>query len=176
MTQERDPSNKPQIIKASHLLQSKVGRGPIDEATVRKCQEIMDRNTVDFVPLAKEYLEEFKGLVERARKGEKGRTLIEAMTQPVMQLKANAAVFGFPLSGKLARIMLSFIENIEEIDKDVLDIADVHNNAQNILIENRVQGEADSRAAALEAELKDACRRYFRKNDLVPEDSFFVDI
>ena len=48
-------STKARIIKANHLLQNKVGTGPVDPKKVQNHKDL-DNNKVDFIPLTKEYL------------------------------------------------------------------------------------------------------------------------
>lgn len=155
-------SEKARIIKANLMLQAKVGIGVIDDEKVQKMQEVMDNTKVDFAPMANQYLVELATAIDLARKGEgEPKTLIAKMTPPVMQIKANAAMFNYPLVGNLANIVLNFLENATAIDKTMLDIVDAHQKTLTIIIKNKMSGTGGDYGQKIETELKDACKRYF---------------
>lgn len=155
---------EPRIVKANHLLQAKVGIGTIDEKKIRKSQKVMDSMTVDFEPMAQQYLAELAAAIESARtQDEQPLKKIQAMTEPVMQVKANAAMFGYVLVGVLANVMLNFLETLETVDEDVISIVDAHQKTLKLLVTNEMRGDGGEYGQQLQAELKDACRRYFAK-------------
>lgn len=170
---------KPRILKASRLLQAKVGTGPeVDAALVRKSQQIIDDNTVDFIPLAGDYLAALHMVLKDAKSGAREeREILQDMVRPVMHLKANAGMFQYPLIGNLATIMLNFLETLEGIDPDVIEIVEVHQKALNVLINNEIRGGGES-GEELVRELRDACRRYFSKRGIQANgknEGFFVE-
>lgn len=154
-----------EVIKANKILQAKVGTGPLDQATVERCQRVMDNNDVDFAPLAKEYLDELDRAIAKATSGgsESRDELVAAMTAPVMQLKANAATFRYDLIGSLANVMLSFLEAVSELDKDVITIVAAHHQTLNAIVANKMEGDGGVHGQQMEQELKGACQRYFAK-------------
>lgn len=158
-------SPKPKIHKASRILQAKIGSGPIDEATVEKCQDVIDNNDVDFKPLAEDYLDKLSKAMANIEQNpdlsvEAG---IESLTAPVMQLKANAPTFQYPLIGRLANVMLSFLESIRMLDKDALAIVEAHQRTLQAIIQKEVIGDGGAFGQQMEEELKNACKRYFAK-------------
>jgi chemotaxis protein histidine kinase CheA len=171
---------EPRIFKANHLLQAKVGMGSIDEKKIRKSQKLMDNVSVDFLSMAAQYLDNLHGALETARASQDTvPQKIQSMIEPVMQIKANAAMFGYNLIGTLASVMLNFLETLETVDEDVLAIVDAHHTTLKHLITGDMRGDGGDYGQELQAELKDACRRYFAKmasnrrdND---EEPFFVD-
>lgn len=155
-------SSKAKVIKANRMLQAKVGSGPLDEKTVEKCQEVIDKNDVDFTPLAKQYLDQLAVAIQKA----KGQEIqldeaVALMTQPVMELKANATIFKYDLIGNLANVMLSFLEAVRELDKTVLEIVDAHHKTLSAIVAKKMKGDGGKYGKHLEHELKDACKRYF---------------
>jgi hypothetical protein len=170
---------EPRIVKANHLLQAKVGIGTIDEKKIRKSQKVMDSIAVDFEPMAGQYLDDLAAAIETARAdGIADKHKIQGMTEPVMQIKANAGMFEYTLVGVLANVMLNFLETLETVDADVIAIVDAHHKTLKILVANQMKGDGGEYGQQLQAELKDACRRYFakvasgrRQND----EAFFVD-
>lgn len=155
---------KAKIIKANTLLQAKVGRGPLDEKVVRRCQTVIDNNKADFPVLAREYLQRLHAVLMSIQQEElKGRAALQALAEPVMQLKAHAGMFKYPLISSLAGIMLSFLESVQAIDDDVIDIVSAHHKTLKTLIIKRMEGDGSSYGEALKEELSEACQRYFAR-------------
>lgn len=152
------------IYKASKILQSKVGSGTIERTKVAACQSAMDANKTNFEPMARQLLEQMEEAVRRASAPESDLdSLRQTITSPVMQIKANASMFGYPLAGDLANIMLSFIENATRIDRNMLEIVDAHRKTLDILIRNRIKGDGGEVGRKMKAELLNACKRYLEK-------------
>ncbi len=168
-------------IKFNRLLQAKVGTGQVNEELIKKSQKLIEENTTDFAPMAKEYLNPLKDAIDAARKGDKENSVIlQEITDPVMQLKANAAMFDYALVGNLANIMMNFLETIESIDEDVLEIVDAHYKTLVLIIGNEMKGDGGEYGQELTGELKDACKRYFARqasqgNAIEDKDAFFID-
>lgn len=167
---------EPKVIKASYVLQSRVGAGPLDEEKVKRSQQIIEKNNIDFVPLGLQFLDELEALLQKAEGQDMEATLLrEQLTQPVMQLKANASMFKYHLIGDLANIMLSFLESIEEVDQDALEIVRAHHSTLKAIIMKKMTGDGGAHGKAFQNELKQACRRYFTKRHITPSDMFIVD-
>ena len=174
-----DGKVKVNVLKASRILQAKVGSGPLDEEVVAKCQVVMDETKVDFMPLALEYLDTLEKKVEEARKSkDTTEETIQSLINPIMQIKANAAMFNYPLIGNMANIILNFLEALPGCDKDVLDIVNASRKTLKLIVANQMKGLGGEYGTELEKELKDACKRYFRKyaeKGISANDDFFVD-
>ena len=178
-----DNKKKVRVIKASYLLQQKVGMGDIDEKKIARSQKVIENQEFDFVPLAKEHLETLNSLWDEAKalpEGQDGQQIIDGMTDAIMQIKANASMFGYDLIGQLANIMLNFLETIEKIDIDVIEIVGAHIKTLDVIVSNNLKGEGGEYGGELTAELKDACRRYFAKmaskgTEIKDHDAFFID-
>ncbi|NCC22646.1 MAG: hypothetical protein EOM26_09340 [Alphaproteobacteria bacterium] len=167
------------IYKAPPHLQAKVGRGRLDPKTILRCQEIIDKNTFDFVPLASGQLEEFRAMIDAARAArdpDEIETIKSRMTQIVMQLKGHAGLFHYPLVSRLGAIMLFFLDNVDNLDDDVLDIARAHYRTLAMILELRIKDSDDRLGRDFERELKSACGRYFARMKIKPEDdAFYVE-
>lgn len=161
---QQTPDENIKVHKANKVLQAKVGTGPIDEKTVEKCEEVMENNDVEFAPLAMEYLDKLKEAIEEIKAGKMERKeAVEAMTAPVMQLKANASTFKYNLIGNLANVMLSFLEGVKELDDDVIAIVGAHHQTLSAIVVKKMKGDGGAAGAQMEDELKGACKRYFAK-------------
>ncbi|NCQ88542.1 MAG: hypothetical protein GW749_06110 [Alphaproteobacteria bacterium] len=157
---------KAKTYKASLMLQNKVGKGPLDQKIVEKAQNAIDNNEVDFTPLGLQFLEKLSENLNKVEK-ELGSTNLEEqkqlITRPVMELKANATIFHYSLIGNLANIMLSFLESINEIDKDALSIVRAHHTTLNAIILKKMKGDGGQNGEIFMSELKQACARYYSK-------------
>lgn len=157
---------KANIIKANFKLQHKVGAGPLDERAVAASQEVIETNQVDFAPLALEILERLDQAVKIAQKNDVSMQQIKTLiTSPVMELKANAAIFKYNLIGSMANIMLSFLETISNMDKDAVEIVKAHHNTLHMIVVRKMSGDGGAGGSMLLKELQQACDRYhMRKN------------
>lgn len=155
---------KANVYKANRMLQQKVGSGPLDERAVQRSQKAIDENDVDFTPLGMRFLDLLEAAVKQA--GDEFidmKTRKQALTSPVMELKANAAIFHYSLIGNLANIMLSFLESIEELDKDAVSIVGAHHTTLHAIVMKKMKGDGGKYGDILTGELKDACARYYAK-------------
>jgi hypothetical protein len=156
--------DKPKVIKANKSLQEKVGTGKIDDTVIEKCQTVMDNNDVDFTPLAMEYLDKLATAIKTAKTSDISmEEAVSNLTAPVMQLKANAATFKYSLIGNLANVMLSFLEGVQELDKDAISIVEAHHKTLTAIVIKKMTGTGGAFGAQMEDELKNACKRYFAK-------------
>ncbi|MEM7680294.1 MAG: hypothetical protein AAF182_04775 [Pseudomonadota bacterium] len=157
---------KVNVIKADNSLQGRVGSGPLDEQVVERAEQAMeeDKRNIDFAPLAKEFLDELSAAVKKAKSGELTKDqAVQAMTTPVMQLKANAKTFNYELVGSLANVMLSFLEAIKQMDNDVIEIVGAHHKTLTLIVMQKMKGDGGAAGQQMEAELKAACKRYFTR-------------
>ena len=172
---------KARIVKANRLLQAKIGTGEVDPEVIEKSQKVIDENKVDFAPMAEEYIAALQSCIEDAQKKKKSdQDILEHMIEPVMQIKANAKMFDYELIGNLANIMLNFLETIDEIDGDVLDIVEAHQKTLVIIVKNKMRGDGGEYGEEITSELKEACKRYFAKQAssgkiIEDKDAFFID-
>lgn len=158
-------SAKVQIIKADKRLARRIGYGPLDKKMVISCDQAMRASALsqDFSLIAQEFLNTLEEAIEDSRQDLKNADNISNMRSPVMQLKAQAKTFNYDLVGRLAGIMLSFLESIQVIDSDVIDIVDAHHKTLSNIVSKRMEGSAGQRAALFERELNNAVKRYYDK-------------
>ncbi len=159
-----DEKKETKIYKASKMLQAKVGTGIVEKEKIETCQQKLDDNTTDFEPMAKTFLDELAQAVLLAQSGKHDlQDLRQHVTQPVMQLKANAAMFGYTLIGDMANIMLSFLEGVSSLDDDIISIIDAHHKTLTAIVRNKLKGDGGEPGKAMKSELMGACKRYMEK-------------
>lgn len=152
------------IIKADKSLQKRAGTGDVDENLVKRAEVVIEKNTEDFGPIAQDFLDRLATGVATARAGQgEQAALIAGMTQPVMELKANARMFKYDLVTALANIMLGFLETNKNLDKDAIDIVDAHHKTLTLIIHKKMAGDGGQNGKLLQSELQDACQRYMTR-------------
>jgi hypothetical protein len=161
--EQQKPKPKVDVIKPDLKLQLKVGTGELDQRTLDKCKVAMEtsQKKVDFVPLALVLLEALKTTIIQLRDHNLEKDIAtRQMTSTVMQLKANASTFGYPLVGNLAAIMLDFLESLTEVDNNAIAIVEAHHVTLGALVKSRMSGDGGPQGKALETELMSAIQRY----------------
>ncbi len=157
---------KPKIYQANTGLKQKIGSGPMNPELIKRGQQAIDENKIDFTPLGMELLEKLDNALTSIETNETTISLDDqkqSLTRPVMELKANAAFFNYALIGNLANIMLSFLETIKELDKDAISIVRAHHGTLNSIIQKKMVGDGGEHGAVFMEELQGACNRYYKK-------------
>ncbi|MBI1327294.1 MAG: hypothetical protein GC136_06585 [Alphaproteobacteria bacterium] len=158
---------KAKVIKASYDLQQRVGTGKIDEAVIQKAEVKLQENTEDFGPIATGFLEALAVAIAQAKKGEVSKEeLLKSAVEPVMNLKANAKMFGYEMVTQMANVMLNFLEKIPELDGDAVAIIDANQKTLYAIIMKKMKGDGGDYGRMLEAELRGAVQRYMSKKNL----------
>lgn len=153
------------VIKADTSLQNKIGMVSVNQAALERAEALIENIDIDFAPMAAEYLEDLAHAISQCRSGAyPSKTQARAaVTTPVMQLKANASTFGYPLIGEMADVMLQLMEGISELDNDVITLLDAHHKTLNLIISKEMKGDGGAPGKVLKQELQNACNRYLRR-------------
>lgn len=157
-----DPADRPNtVIKASRLLQAKVGSGDIDDTKISQSQAVLDSDITDFAPLAHEILDRMQAALGRVpAQPAFVKQEIQPVIVEVMQIKGNAAMFHYNLVGVLANIVLNFLENLQSWDSDAHMIVEAHLKTLRAIMNNQMKGDGGEYGQRLTMELRDACQRY----------------
>ncbi len=167
MTSSEQKTPKARIISANYDLQNRVGAGPLDEKKVQRAEEVIQNNTVDFKPMALGFLQELIDGTNTAKQSDLPlKDRLAAMTRPVMNLKANAGMFGYTLVTKLTNVMLGFLEHIDDLDKDAVEIVAAHHATLTLIVTRSMKGDGGPDGDALVKELTEACKRYYSRKGL----------
>lgn len=156
---------KAKVIKANYALQKRVGVVTIPQETLNKAEAVMASHEIDFVPLANRYLQTLSDTVQSYKEGEikSGSLAIAAMAAPIMELKANGTTFGYVLVGRLADILLVFIESVDEIDAHIIELVELYHKMTHVLIQQKMKGDGGEYGDVMVRELQAACTRYDKK-------------
>lgn len=163
----RKPLRSADTIKTPNTLKAKVGSGGLSEYILEKAQELLENNTVDFTPLGEMYLEKMMHGISKAeisRVSDSQEELIAGMLYPAMQLKANGGMFRYLLITRIADRMIQFLEVIEHLDNEVLEICQGFHATMRAVILGKITGSGGQHGEDLVAALNEACMRYFEKH------------
>ncbi|MGB4058275.1 MAG: hypothetical protein WBK77_09355 [Alphaproteobacteria bacterium] len=160
------PRRKAEFIKPPNMLKTKVGSGGLGDDILDKAQSLLENNTVDFQPLADMYLTSLMRGIELAKEADPGddqEYVISRMLYPGMQLKANGGMFHYPLVTRIAAKLIEFLEVIQEIDVEAIEIVLAFHTTMRAVVMGRVTGDGGRHGTELIRALNEACERYFEK-------------
>lgn len=161
------PKRKAEFFPATPQLKVKVGQGGLTDDILDKAQALLASNTVDFRPLGEMYLESMMRGVSKVKELPDMQTrdefLISAILFPAMQLKANGGMFHYHLVTQIADRMIQFLEVIECVDADALEIVQAFHTTIRAILLGQIKGDGGQRGKELMDALNAACYRYFEK-------------
>lgn len=161
------PRRKAEFITPPNTLKAKVGSGGLSDAILNKAQELLENNTVDFLPLGEMYLNTLMKGIDKAKNAhpdEDQEHLITSMLYPAMQLKANGGMFHYQLVTKIADRLIQYLEVIESADTEALEIVLAFHTTIRAVILGRITGDGGRHGAELIDALDEACVRYFERH------------
>lgn len=159
-------TSEPKFIEPPNTLKVKVGHGGIPPELLKKSQEYIENNPMEFGPFAEEYLEEIENNIQKLDSHPSLKTdkiFLDQFAQPIMGLKANGGMFKYPLISMIADVALQFLDKIAELNSDGLDIIRAHNKSISMIIQANLKGYAGPEGQKITEELSEACNRYFKK-------------
>ncbi len=160
------PRRRAEFITPPNLIKQKVGSGGLSEEILDRAQELLEKNTIDFLPLAEIYLKRLKdGVVLSANLGPADdiEYVISTMLYPAIQLKGNGTMFHYPLVTTMADKLIQFLEVIERPDSKIVEIVTAFHTTIEMVVKGRIQGEGGAHGYSLVKALDGACQRYFEK-------------
>lgn len=161
------PKRKAEFINPPNTLKQKVGSGGISDEILNKAQELLENNTVDFLPLGEMYLNTLMKGIEKTKNAhpdEDTEHLITLMLYPGMQLKANGGMFHYPLVTKIADKLIQFLEVIDEPDNEAIEIVMAFHTTIRAVVLGRITGDGGRHGEELIDALNKACMRYFERS------------
>lgn len=155
------------IIKASLELQQKVGSGSIAEEKIRQAQNVINENKVDFAPIAKPQLDILLSAIRDAQNYESGndRAVLQSFSTPIMNIKANAATFNYPVISGLSGIVLTFLEDAKRFDKKAVQVVDLLHKTILLVLARKISGDGGRDGKALQLAFQELCRKFSKKMD-----------
>jgi hypothetical protein len=151
-------------IRATNQLAQKVGSGEVEDSRVEAAQKIIEVNQVDFVEIAAPFMDQLGKAVKAVKKSGPDADTLNAIIFPIMNLKANAATFNYPVVSDIAGTVMNFLDAVGKIDGEILVIAENLHKAITVVIAQKMSGKDHPGGAALVQEFKDVCKRYMEKH------------
>jgi len=140
--------------------------GGLTEDILDQAQKLLEENTLDFCPLAMIYLENIWQAIDVARTGHKTKdteSMIASVLYPAMQLKANGGMFRYHLVTQMADKLIQFMEVIDELDSESLEIIMAFHGAIKVVIQGKIVGDGGENGEKLLSALTLACVKYFER-------------
>lgn len=153
-----------EFITPPNTLKIKIGSGGLEEDILARAEEKLKDNTADFPEIAAPFLAQLRDGIEKAgREGPniKDERVFEALLYPVMELKANGAMFNYTAITELAARLIRFLEVITRLDQKALRIIQAFHDSMYLIIVKKLSGESTEETETLIRALNEACRHYF---------------
>ena len=161
------PVRNAKFINAPNILKAKVGIGGLSDTILERAQKLLENHTEDFRPLGEIYLKQMKDGIDSAAalgKATNSEADIARILFPCVQLKANGAMFHYPLITRIAERFVQFMEVVEKLDEETLEIARAFHTTIKIVVASQIKGDGGEQGESLVEELNNACMRYFEKH------------
>ena len=155
---------KVKIYNASKVLQRKAGTGKIDPKKLKEAEKVIEENTVNFVPMAMDYLAELEKAIQAAKDGGGDADHHHKITLPIMHLKSTGTVFKYPLVSDLSDITLTFLETTKTLNDDVLAIVMAHEQLLHAILAEEMSGDGGAKGKTMKKEMASVCDRYLKKH------------
>ena len=163
---EEGPVRKTQaiIMSATRLLQGKVGVGKISRDCINDAEFIIkqSKTTERLDEFIEPHLKEMKALMSDLKVDAQAEGITDKLAKSIMRFKGNVSMFSLSKLVELSIVMLRWIESIQEVDKDVLDVLNGY-----IVTLSQVESKSvkdDKLLNAIVVEMQAACERYFAKH------------
>ncbi|MFN3827963.1 MAG: hypothetical protein ACK4NR_10115 [Micavibrio sp.] len=164
MTDKPKPKKKAKYYSPQNSLRLKAGYGGIETSVMERAEELIVKNDIDFTNIFEAVMGRLDKSVAAVRKEEtRGKDQINRIAAPMMEMKANGAMFRYPLISDVADIALDFLENLNELNDDAFNIVDIHRQTLRTILLSNLKGTGGKQGDALIRELNEACARYHKK-------------
>lgn len=153
-----------QVTPATRILQSLTGRGKIKGEKVDAAEEKIERvrDKLDVSSFVNKHLEEIESSLDKISKGERTTEDIETITLSLMQFKGNVGTFTSGSFIEMSKIMLRWIESVQEIDDDFIEVLTGYFFTMKRILKDKAF--SDEQIAIITDEMQKACERYFDKH------------
>lgn len=165
---EKNPDGS-SIITPRNVLRDKMGYGGVNTMLMDRAQEMISQSAVEFEPYAQEFLKCMITQAGHARSQQvRNNETLQSLIRPVMELKANGGMYKYQMITSIADIMLGFLEHLDHLSDEAIDIVELHYKAMLAIILNKMVGDGGKEGQILLSELSSACSRYNRKHRGLP--------
>lgn len=152
------------IMKATRMLQARVGAGKIKPEKIDKAQSRVEaiRGRMDLKPFADEHMADIKTCMERLKAGDSAADVTDEIARSIMKFKGNIGIFSDGPFISLAILMLNWVESVETIDSDVMDVLQGYYVTLDQIFSGKLKDK--KMIEIIIKEMESACQRYFSKH------------
>jgi hypothetical protein len=154
------PASAAFTFEAPHEIRNKVkGGGPLDAATLLRIEAAVAEQSAAFCELVARDIDRMQRLVAAfaSRPRDEVKQDILAITHEV---RGQGTSFGFPLLTRIGNALSQFLQSIEDVDDDAVEVIDGHVQAMHGVVSNRISGDGDRVGPQIIRALDQAVRRY----------------
>ena len=157
-------SNDHKEIQASKKLQAKAGIGDIDKKSIEKAQHFADNNKVVYSDVVQPLLGLLRRSLDRLESEPSQKNeILKDIKSSIMDMKASAATFSYPLISRLCSPLLLHLENRNDIDKETFKLVDLLYHIVSIVVRNDESDLKKSLSRELEDTFLAACEKLAKK-------------
>ena len=156
-------------MPATRLLQAFVGTGKFRQDDIESAQAIIDKvqGSLDISEMAQQHMKEMSEVMQDIKEGKDDKDIIQKATHSLVDFKSNAGMFDQGNYINLPVLLFQWMESIETIDNDSMDIIGWYFLIMNkILIEKEI---SDDQVNPITREMAEACKRYYSKHPEVEQ-------
>ena len=158
-------SGPAQLIAPSKKLKEKVGSGGLDKSIIILAQQQIESNTLDFKPIGLHLVRTIEHAIHDIQTGKlRGKTAIKSLLYPAMELKAQGAMFHYPLVTNISDTLINFLETVTEINTDVINLVSGYKMASMAIFSNGLTGSGGTAGKELSIALADAYNRFYKNS------------
>lgn len=147
------------LIIPKNTLKEKVGDGGFRAEDLARAQTAIDKNDVDFKPIADKYL----ALIHKAlddHKNDNSIDLYSTLLDQLMQLRAQGALFRYSSISAVSDTVVDLLDTIKKVDGTIIEIVQAYEKTAKALLSNGIRNNEDAVCRAFVKELGNVCQKY----------------
>lgn len=147
------------LVMPKNTLKEKVGNGGFKNEDLLRAQTAIDKNEVDFKPIADKYLMLIRGALDDY-KNNNTNDLYSILLDQLMQLRAQGALFRYPSITVISDTVVDLLDSIKKVDGTIIEIIQAYEQSTKILMAHNIKSNEDKACLALVKELGKVCQKY----------------
>lgn len=160
-------SNNSKLVKPNNTLKKKVGHGGFKESDLMKAQSMIENNKIDFKPIAEDFVKDIGEILDQISSGTiEGKDALGSVMYPIMQLRAQGALFHYPVITNVSDIIVDFVDGVGLLDADVIEIIVAYKNAIAAILKLGIKDASNKAGQQISSELRAACLRYKKSKNI----------
>ena len=148
------------IVRPKNTLKEKVGTGGFKKENLEKAQKAIEENVIDFIPIANRYLAELSAVLSKEKDAVSSEGLYSAILDPLMQLRAQGAMFGYPSITFLTDIIVNLLDSLKNVDSTVVEIVQAYEKSAKMMLSTQIKDQDHKLCQAFAQEIKAVCKKY----------------